>query len=227
MDENRTGDVLKACKSLFQKWAVGKKLRADSWGRPVVHGLACGVISVSSRLAGTSSESFRPALLTVTGLNSQFSNHLSGRGSWLLIALNVSSTEVHSIPLSGSFKAQAILTSLYVTYTEPECLIQRFVATNFLSLCLWLTRQEPNFQTESRKTAHVVLPFSFPASCFSSPASSQDMWFSEHFHASLCMSAGNTGCPRPTLDFHFQSGSALGDAVLLLVLEVVNLTFPA
>lgn len=32
MDENRTGDVLKTCKSLFQKQAVGKKLRAE---RPV------------------------------------------------------------------------------------------------------------------------------------------------------------------------------------------------
>lgn len=56
--------------------------------------MAYGVISVSSRLAGNSSESFRPSLLTVTGLNSLFSNHLSGTGSWLLMASNVSSTEV-------------------------------------------------------------------------------------------------------------------------------------
>lgn len=41
------------------------------------------------------------------------------------------------------------------------------------------------------------------------------------------MPVKNIGCPRPTLDFHFQPGSALGDAVLPLVLEAVNLTFPA
>lgn len=39
VDENRTGDVLKTCKSLFQQQAVGKKLRTDSCGRPVVPSL--------------------------------------------------------------------------------------------------------------------------------------------------------------------------------------------
>lgn len=104
-----------------------------NWGQTAVGGqwsTACGVISVSSRLAGTSSESFRPSLLTVTGLNSRFSNLLSGGGSWL-IALNVSSTAprcaqhslARELQCSGNFNLSVC--NLYWT----ECLLQRFVAT--------------------------------------------------------------------------------------------------
>lgn len=136
-------------KQLVRNW--GHTAGGGHWSR------ACGVISVSSRLAGTSSESFRHSLLTVTGLNSLFSNHLSGRRSWLDSLECLQHWSVQSIPLSGN--AHGILTCLYVTCIEPECLLHRFVTTNFCP------RLEPYFQTKSCKMALVALPFCFPASC--------------------------------------------------------------
>lgn len=198
-------------KQLVRNW--GHTAGGGHWSR------ACGVISVSSRLAGTSSESFRHSLLTVTGMNSLFSNHLSGRRSWLDSLECLQHWSVQSIPLSGN--THGILTCLYVTCIEPECLLHRFVTTNFLS--------KTGALLPDQVLQNGACGFTFLLSCqlFFSPACSQGMWFSKPRDVSLCMHAKNIGCSRPTLDFHFQPASALGDAALLLVLEVVNLTFLA
>lgn len=102
-------------KQLVRNW--GQTAGGGQWST------ACGVITVSSRLAGTSSESFRPSLKTVTGLNSLFSNHLSGRGSWLLIALNVSSTKCAQHSLGREFQRSGNLNLpiyyLYWTWMSP------------------------------------------------------------------------------------------------------------
>lgn len=101
----------------------GQRSRDGGW-RQAAH----GVISVLSRLAEISSESSRPSLLTMTGLNSLSPNHLSGTGSYLALALMSSvCSHLGVVHCSGCCDLSIISPNI-----SSKCLLWRFMVISFV-----------------------------------------------------------------------------------------------